>query len=258
MLWCFGRRSRLAVALSTHGPHETECSSMLRWIGKAAASVLGGAVLVGAAWWAVDNARLVREMRQLEQRNAELQRVVTRLETERRVAQLYVISQDKGPDGKVRSTTVDFQEIDRDGSPLPARRLTVKGDVIFVDALVVRFGNEYVERNDLLRGHSLHLFRRIFGEHDRPSDGQPLDLPQEIPAAYRTQARPSDFEQTLWRDFWKYASDPAAAQRLGVRVAQGEAVYQHVSPPQRWRLTTRADGGLEFTRDDAGAASSGH
>lgn len=223
---------------------------MLRWLGRGAASLVGGAVLVGTAWWAVDNARLTRELRRLEREKIELQQVVTRLQAERRVAKLFILSQEKDAAGTVLNTTLDFQEMERDGTALPSRRLTVQGDIVYVDALVVRFGNEYVERNDLLRGHSLHLFRRIFGDKERPVDGKPLDEPLEIPDAYKTRRNPSEFEQDLWRRFWQFAMDPAAARAAGVRVAQGEAVYQKVAPPQRWQLATRADGGLEFTRDD--------
>lgn len=37
------------------------------------------------------------------------------------------------------------------------------------------------------------------------------------------------------------------AESLGVRVAQGEAVYAPMQPGQRWTLTLEANGGLNLT-----------
>lgn len=218
---------------------------MFRWVGRMALSTLGGAVLVGTAMWAVNDARQVARIRQLEFEKAELQRIVARLKTERRVARLFVADQTRDDQGSV-TTKVEFREFDPNGGVLPVRTFEVLGDAVYVDALVVRFSDEYVERGDALRGHSLHLFRRIFGEQQRPSDGSPIDPPNQPPAAYQTDSKPSEFQKQLWKRFWQYASDPREAAKAGVRVAQGEAVYQQVRSGQLWDLATRADGGLEF------------
>lgn len=218
----------------------------MRWVGKLGLSMLGGAVLLGTAWWAVYDAQQAARIAELERQKAELTRIVSRLKAERRVAQVYVVSQDKDNDGKISQTRLDFQEFDKEGRKLPLRTVTVPGETVYVDALVVRFTDRYVEGGDQLRGHSLHLFRRVFGENQRPSDGELLDRPNEVPPAYRTKANPDDFEQEVWRHFWDYASDPEKAALAGVRVAQGEAVYQRVKQAQVWQISTRADGGLEF------------
>lgn len=219
---------------------------MMRWIGRTALSVLGGAVLLGTAWWTVYDARQAAKIRELEQQAQELKQIVSRLETQRRVAQVFVSNQERDAGGNVLGTRLDFKEFDRDGRAMPVRVLTVPGDVVYVDALVVRFTDKYVEGGDSLRGHSLHLFRRVFGESQRPSDGQALDKPNEVPAVYRTKREPSPFERDVWAHFWDYASNPDKAADAGVRVAQGEAVYQRVRTGQAWQLSTRADGGLEF------------
>src|SRR5262249_14879821 len=152
-----------------------------------------------------------------------LQQVVTRLKTDRRVAQLFVSKQTKDVSGSVVTTTLDFKEIDRDGKALPVRTVNVGGDVVYVDALVVRFTAAYVERGDALKRHSLRLFRRVCGEHQPPFLGEPLDRPKAIPDVYRTQSNPDSFERQLWERFWDYAASPEEAAKLGVRVAQGEA-----------------------------------
>lgn len=219
---------------------------MIRLIGRACFSVLGGAVIVGTALWAVNDARQLAMIRQLEAEKAELQRMVARFKNERRVAQLYVSKQDRDESGRVVMSHLDFKEIVSIDQDARARPIEVPGDVVYVDALVVHFSDEYVERGDALRGHSLHLFRRIFGQEQRPIDGPKIDREREVPAAYRTQGAPGEFERKLWEQFWDYAANPESAARAGVRVAQGEAVYQRVSAGQLWQIATRAGGGLEF------------
>jgi len=208
--------------------------------------MLGGGILIGTAIWAVNDARQVALIRELEAEKAELQRIVGRLKTDRRVARLLVAGQDRDPQGRITQSHLEFKELAGDGGTLVAQSFDVPGDFVYVDALVVRFTDEYVERGDALRGHSLHLFRRVFGENQPPSEGPVLDRAGTIPAAYRTRANPGAFEEKLWGLFWEYASNPEAAAKAGVRVAQGEAVYQRVRAGQLWQLATRADGGLEF------------
>jgi hypothetical protein len=222
---------------------------MFRWIGRSALSVLGGAILVGTAWWAVGDHQRAERIRQLEREKAELQRIVERLKTRRRVAQVFVVDQRTASDARVQETTIEFTPLGRLGEVGRASVFTVPGEVCYFDALVIRFEDEYVEAGDPLRGHSLHLFRRAFGEDQPPRDGYPLDEPGGVPAAYRGgDSEPSRFERRLWRRFWEYAENPSLAAELGVRVAQGEAVYQRLRKGEYWQVSIRADGGLEFSR----------
>ncbi|MCK6455021.1 MAG: hypothetical protein L6Q92_00620 [Phycisphaerae bacterium] len=221
---------------------------MIRWAARTLFSVLAGGILVGTAWWAVgDHARQAR-INELEQEREALQRVVERLKDTRRVANLLVVDQRVRPGSTTAETVVDFLPAGpadaRRGAH--ARRFTIPGTVCFVDALVIRFMDNFVERGDALRGRSLFLFRRIFGEHQRPIDGHPLDEPGAVPVAYRTEGEPGRHERRLWQRFWEFAADPKAAEAAGVRVAQGEAVYQRLRVGQLWELRIRADGGLEM------------
>src|SRR5262249_59619155 len=125
-------------------------------------SIFGGAVLIGTAWWAVNHSALERRVAELEAERAELQRVIGRLKHERRVAQLLVTGQQADEAGKVATTTLEFVSLDASGRRGPWRRFSIEGDVCYVDALVVRFLDSYVEKGAPLRGHSLHLFRRIY------------------------------------------------------------------------------------------------
>ena len=127
-----------------------------------------------------------------------------------------------GEDGVPR-TEVLFVEEGEDGRPKDRRRVIVRGEQVYFDAFVLKFDQGLVAEGDPIKGRSLILFRRIFGEDQAPNEGEPLDdaAPDGIPAVYRSDA-PSQVEKDLWRDFWRYANEPELRRRDGVRVAQGE------------------------------------
>jgi hypothetical protein len=192
---------------------------------------------------AKDNERLRRE-------REELVAVVQRLRLERRVADVEVLEQQTDNAGQVLRTTLKLTEIGRDATPLPAQVFDIPGRVPHFDALVIKFQDNYVERGDPLRGASLALFRRVYGESQAPEDGYWLGRPGDVPDVYRVSPTPSKLEVGLWNDFWQYATDPARAAVAGVRVAQGEAVYAPMTSGQCWRLTLEVDGGLNLVRAD--------
>ncbi|MBU0755658.1 MAG: hypothetical protein KJ645_11000 [Planctomycetes bacterium] len=178
-----------------------------------------------------------------------LNTVVDRLEASTRVAQVVVTEKKVDEVTGLLETTIKFAEIDRQGKTLPPRIFTVEGDVIYFDALVIKFDRDYIERGEALRGKSLHLFRRLFGEYQPPEEGQLIDgSPSQdgIPDLYRVDHDPTDFEVELWQDFWKYATDPQAAKEKGVRIVQGEAVYTRFVKENLYTLTLDHDGGINI------------
>ncbi|HEX4124767.1 MAG TPA: hypothetical protein VHY37_08590, partial [Tepidisphaeraceae bacterium] len=179
----------------------------------------------------------------------ELRQIVQRLQTERRVGDLVVTNQHTDAAGIVH-TTLLFVEYGRDGSPLPGRTFTVIGDTVHIDAEVIKFDGKFVEENDPLRGHSIALFKSIYGDRQTPANAQPIDTPGHIPAVYRESDRSvSRFEQSLWSDFWKLADDPAYRARMGVRVAEGEGVWCPFHPNRLYTLTLETAGGLNITSE---------
>jgi hypothetical protein len=56
-----------------------------------------------------------------------------------------------------------------------------------------------------------------------------------------------DFERDLWANFWKLADDEAYRKEIGVRVAQGEAVWTKFRPDLLYALTLESNGGLNIT-----------
>jgi hypothetical protein len=164
------------------------------------------------------------------------------------VADLRVNRVDHAADGQTRLdlTFIQYQP----GSETPAFRkdFTLPGDEVYIDGLVIQFERPYVEAADGLRGKSLLLFRRAFGDRQQPVDGVPLfEAKGEIPLTYQVDQQPSDFEQKLWAEFWTLANDPARAKERGVRVAQGEAPHVRVVAGQVYKVTLRSSGGMELT-----------
>ena len=104
------------------------------------------------------------QIARLEEEKKELQQIVQRLTDERRVAEMVVTDQRQTAGGGME-TTLLFVEQARDGSPLPARSFTVKGDEVWVGGLSIRFADDFVMKNDPLRGHGIVLFTKIFGQN---------------------------------------------------------------------------------------------
>jgi hypothetical protein len=197
---------------------------------------------------------------QLDASKAEIQRLETALKllkVDHRVAQIDVLSQQGSEKTKDLVTTFTFTELDSSGKPLESpRKFTIKGDLAYVDAFVVKFSDESVEAGDALRSTSLCLFHRVFGELQQPKDGFPLDRVGAQPAAYRTGREPSDFERDIWARFWDYANNPDEAQKKGIRAVHGEAPFQKLVPGKRYKVLLRSSGGLSFVPEDIPAKPS--
>lgn len=229
------------------------------------------AIVCGGLWYQSDhrrseslrreNARLARQHEELTRRAERLARerrqlaeVIERLNLESRVSEIEVLEQHTDEQGDVLQTVIRMTEIDRDGRPLAPQTFGVAGRFPHFDALVIKFDNALVAHGDQLRGRSLALFRRVYGETQAPDAGYWLGRRGDVPDVYRVSPDPSEFEVNLWREFWSYAADPAKARRAGVRIAQGEAVYAPMSTGERWTLTLEADGGLNLQKQDDGLA----
>jgi len=195
------------------------------------------------------------EVQQRDERIRALEHALHLLKVDHRVARLEVIEQTSwahsggapasAPTKPSVRTRVRFTELGDDGERIgEPRELVVEGRFAYVEALVVKFEDDYVERGDALRGTSVCLFQRIFGEGQKPADGARLDPVGLRPRAYGgDQLVDPEFED-LWRRFWDYANDPALARSKGVRAVHGEAPFIELRPGKSYRLELRASGGL--------------
>lgn len=205
--------------------------------------------MVGAWWWITTDQvqRLNRELAALQSemtaRLAERDAMIDRLGRERRIGRIEVLGQSLSERGEVVDTRIRFIELDDGGHELGRMEATVPGAVLFVDALTVRFDPQLVAEGSPMRGRTLVLLRRLYSDRMRPVDGIPIDTPGAVPDGYAGTDR-ARYEQSLWTRFWAIATDPKVARDMGVRVAQGEAVYQPMRTGQAFDLRVEAVGGM--------------
>ncbi len=208
-------------------------------------------LLAGSAGvWLYQHNSVEQQLVAERQKTEQLKLIVTRLSAERRVADVVVSEQGIAPGTGTLRTTLLFVEYDHNGEALPARKFTIDGKMAHIDAMVVKFAGKFVEDNDPLRGHSIALFTRLYGDKQSPDAAQHIDEPGTVPAVYRgADHRISEFEMDLWKNFWKLADDPAYRQKSGVRVAQGEGVWRPFEPGFVYTLTLENNGGLNITSE---------
>lgn len=188
---------------------------------------------------------LENALRREQQRSEELKQIVQRLTSERRVADVLVTDQ-RTIAGQLH-TSIVFVEYAADGSALPARRFTLVGKMIHLDAMVIKFDGRFVADNDALRGHSIALFTRVYGDAQSPGSGSPVDEVGAVPVVYRKADKSvDDFERQLWDSFWRLAEDADYRSSMGVRVAQGEGVWRPFEPGRLYTITLETNGGLNI------------
>ena len=174
------------------------------------------------------------------------------LKVNHRVARVEVIEQ--GPSSEDPDTTVTrvrFVELGPDGELLgPAREIELQGKVLYVEGLVIKFEDDFIEGGDVLRGSSVAIFKRVFSENQAPNEGVAIDRPRMHPLPHRDEEGPDPFYEDLWERFWDYANDPDLAATKGVRAMHGEAPSIELREGKSYRVELRASGGLTIRPED--------
>ncbi len=169
------------------------------------------------------------------------------LKVDHRLARITILDQGTD-DAGTEFTLIEFVELNESGEPIDEpREFRLKGDMIYVEYLVAKFEDKYVEKADLDRATSICLFRRIFSEQQEPKDGFLLDEPNTRPTAYARGSQMSEFEKQIWDDFWNIANDPERARELGIRAAHAEAPAIKAVKGKVYQLELRSSGGLTIT-----------
>src|SRR5687768_17709408 len=88
-----------------------------------------------------------KKIEKLQDEKRQLEQVVTRLEHEKRVADVLVSRQEANDNG-VLETTLLLVEYDKQNNPLPAKSFVIQGNTAHIDAMVIKFENDYVAKND--------------------------------------------------------------------------------------------------------------
>ena len=215
--------------------------------------VIGLGIVMGAGTFFTLSDAFSGDTALLESRIGELeQELQTRdlqldfLRARNRVARVEVLDQVLRPDQPGGMTTrLRFVELGPDGKALnEGQEFELAGDVAYFEALVIKFDDDFVANNDLLRGSSLLLFRRIFGEYLAPSDGFQLDTVGQYPQSYSPEHQDETFHRDLWARFWEYALEPSVVRESGVRAMHGEAPFIKLEPGHNFELELRSSGGL--------------
>jgi hypothetical protein len=238
-------------------------------------AILGAGGWLGYSYYVAGNRQIEELGQQLEARHQEVaaltegmkarDREIQRLQianrllkVDRRVARIDVVSQTGSAKAGDLATKFTFEEIGADNRPLDRpRTFTVRGDLVYVDAWVIKYEDRFVESGDPLRSMSICLFRRIFGESQQPREGFVLDSVGSTPAAYHTGGTITDSEREIWSKFWQYANEPAVAAQAGIRAAHGEAPSIKLMPGKRYKISLRASAGLEIVTEEAPGRDTG-
>jgi hypothetical protein len=191
----------------------------------------------------------------LEQDKQRLQAYLEILKHVERRARVEVLQQAKDQQGNVQ-TTIRFTETDSTGKPISvSREMTLPGQEIYFDTLVIKFDDHFIEQGDPLKGQSLMLFRRVFSSTMRAEDGFLIDAEGQPPGIYAEGQSPSSFEKELWKRFWELANDEKLAKEHGVRAIHGDAPYMRMEPDRVYEIWLRSTGEVIITPGTRLAAS---
>ncbi len=185
---------------------------------------------------------------------AKLETAMGLLKLRHRIAHLRVLDQIENAETGQLVSTIEFYEVNEEGEPAgPGRqKFEIVGDRVYVECLVAKFDDKYVEENSLDRNTAICLFQRIFGEHQEPKDGYPIDQIGSVPASYARYGETSEYESRIWDDFWNIAANPEKAKALGIRAAHADAPSIQVRNGVTYELELRTTG--EFTLRPLGGA----
>jgi hypothetical protein len=183
----------------------------------------------------------------LEQDKQRLEAYLKILKRIDRRARVEVLRQAKDEQGNLQ-TTIRFTEVDDTGKPVNlSRELTLPGQVVYFDTLVIKFNDHFIEQGDPFKGHALMLFRRIFSSTMRAEDGFVIDKEGQAPEVYTERQATSEFEKDLWKRFWDLANDEKLAKERGVRAIHGDAPYMRLEPDRVYEICLRSTGEVIIT-----------
>lgn len=184
---------------------------------------------------------------QLERDKNRLETYVKILERTERRARIEVLRQAPPVQGR-RETTIRFTETDAEGRPINVSRdLTLPDQEVYIDTLVVKFEDHFIEQQDPLKGHALMVFRRIFSATMPAKTGFPIDPVGQPPEPYAEGASGGQFEQEFWDRFWELANNEQLAAAEGVRAIHGDAPYMRMEPGRVYEILLRSTGEVIIT-----------
>lgn len=164
---------------------------------------------------------------QLLTENKHLKQAITNLTYEDQIGYAKVIAQEPN-DGRLL-TTIKFVETARDDKlkTILEKEYTIEGDVVYFDALIVKFGDKIVMDGNT---KALFLWRRIYGEKMAPDQGFPIEEPGKEPQRYSDLLKilPVKQKQLFWSNIWDLANNPDKLKNHDIEAIYGNAVYSRL------------------------------
>jgi hypothetical protein len=159
--------------------------------------------------------------------NKHLKQAITNLTSEEQIGYAKVINQETANEQLL--TTIKFVETARDDKlkTILEKEYTIAGDIIYFDALIVKFGNKIVMDG---KTRALYLWRRVYGEKMTPEEGFAIEQPGTEPQRYSDllKALPIKQRQMFWSNIWDLANDPDKLKEYDIEAIYGNVVYSRL------------------------------
>ena len=168
-----------------------------------------------------------KTIHQLLAENKHLKQAITNLTSEEQIGYAKVINQETTNEQLL--TTIKFVETARDDKlkTILEKEYTIAGDIIYFDALIVKFGNKIVMDG---KTRALYLWRRVYGEKMAPEEGFAIEQPGTEPQRYSDllKALPIKQRQMFWSNIWDLANDPDKLKEYDIEAIYGNVVYSRL------------------------------
>jgi len=189
--------------------------------------ILGGICLVIVAYLGRGFYYRAITVHELLTENKHLKQAITNLTYEDQIGYAKVISQEPN-DGKIL-TTLKFIETARDDKlkTVLEKEYTIEGDIVYFDALIVKFGDKMVMDG---KTKALYLWRRVYSEKMAPGQGFAIEEPGAEPQRYSDLLKvlPMKQKQLFWTNIWDLANDPDKLKEHDIEAIYGNAVYSRL------------------------------
>ncbi|MHC4086728.1 MAG: hypothetical protein ACYSWZ_15965 [Planctomycetota bacterium] len=189
--------------------------------------ILGGICLVIVAYLGRGFYYRAITIHELLTENKHLKQAITNLTYEDQIGYAKVIAQEPN-DGKIL-TTLKFVETARDDKlkTVLEKEYTIEGDIVYFDALIVKFGDKMVMDG---KTKALYLWRRVYSEKMAPDQGFAIEEPGAEPQRYGDLLKllPMKQKRLFWSHIWDLANDPDKLKEHDIEAIYGNAVYSRL------------------------------
>lgn len=185
-----------------------------------------------------------------QQKVKELKTIVKQLDQRYKVADIEVIDQVYSIDKKSYTTTLElkFYDYSNSGIDIPKQKIIIKGNDIYVDALVINFEYSEISESGV---KNLTIPYRIFSNEVAQKDAIKLDIKNEkdIPFIFLRKeeeiygVEPTTFNTGL-QEILGYINDKEKAQKAGIRSIYGNAVHKRVWKGSKETIWVEQTGGI--------------